>query len=315
MPKNLKTPAQIAATETELHNQRVAAGVVNRLWVSLNGHVTCDEHAGLYLKSDIAKKPRAMKHETLMDSWTAEIVRFDSRDAYNEDLYCDTCKAGLFPVYAKHVVPVVAEPAPAKVAAPKKAEAPKVETEVEAPAPAPAAKKFYVWKSEDKTVCAKHTGPILKKAIEAAPRKRKHELSNGTWAKVVETSETVCTRCLSMAKKAHAPKAETKKLAKKASEPKKLVKKSAKGTEQFYTVRFSDGYYLATYSASEMTFTSSFREARRFKTYDGAEKIITRMQDEYDAEDLTPIISVVRVTIDHDFPAKTRTQRMGVLSF
>lgn len=169
------------------------------------------------------------------------------------------------------------------------------------------APKFYVWATDSKTVCAKHMGPVLKSAVEAAPRKRKHELSNGTWAKVVETGANVCGRCLALAKKANAPKAAPKK--------KELVKPAPKGSEQFYAIRFGDGYYMESYTSQGMDFTVAFSEARRFKTYDGAEKMITRMRAEFDAEDLTPLISVMRVTIDHDDRLKTNARRIGVLAF
>lgn len=309
MPKNLKTAEQIATATEELHAKRVAAGVTNRLWVSNGGECVCDDHAGNYLTAGIKSKPKARTHNTPLGAWHAEVVRFDLMDELNEDLYCETCFKGLFPVYAKHVVPE-AKPEvkkPAKpVAKPEVVEAPAEEvTEV----PTKTAKKFFVWSDGEKSVCAKHMGPILKKAVAEAPRKRKHALSNGDWAKVEETGDNVCGRCLKMAKGETTTKAP-------ATKGKKTLKKPAKkGTEQFYAIRFGDGYYMASYSSREMDYTVAFSEARRFKTYDGAEKIINRMREEYDAEDLTPLISVMRVTIDHDDRTKTRAQRMGVLAF
>lgn len=40
-----------------------------RLWVSDNGDVTCDDHAGAYLRSAIKAKPKAINHDTPLGTW------------------------------------------------------------------------------------------------------------------------------------------------------------------------------------------------------------------------------------------------------
>ena len=42
-----------------------------RLWVSDNGDVTCDGHAGTYLRSEIQADPKAISHRTPLGSWDA----------------------------------------------------------------------------------------------------------------------------------------------------------------------------------------------------------------------------------------------------
>ena len=42
-----------------------------RLWVSDNGDVLCDNHAGTYLRASIQAKPKAKMHHTPLDTWTA----------------------------------------------------------------------------------------------------------------------------------------------------------------------------------------------------------------------------------------------------
>jgi hypothetical protein len=41
-----------------------------RLWVSDNGSVTCDEHAGTYLRCAIEARPKAKSHCTPLDNWS-----------------------------------------------------------------------------------------------------------------------------------------------------------------------------------------------------------------------------------------------------
>ena len=56
-----------------------------RLWVSEDGDVTCQNHAGAYLSSAIKAKPKAITHRTPLDTW----------DAYASNLLgglpCSTC--------------------------------------------------------------------------------------------------------------------------------------------------------------------------------------------------------------------------------
>jgi hypothetical protein len=54
----------------------------NRLWVGTNGSVTCDEHAGVYLKSAIQNNPTERNHITPLDWWVI----------YSEASFpCETC--------------------------------------------------------------------------------------------------------------------------------------------------------------------------------------------------------------------------------
>jgi hypothetical protein len=53
-----------------------------RLWVSDNGDVVCEEHAGMYLRSSIQRKPKAIKHRTPLDNWSLYL---------GENLVCETC--------------------------------------------------------------------------------------------------------------------------------------------------------------------------------------------------------------------------------
>jgi hypothetical protein len=54
----------------------------NRLWVGAGGSVTCDAHAGVYLKSAIENDPTATHHETPLDWWLEYSLR---------ELPCETC--------------------------------------------------------------------------------------------------------------------------------------------------------------------------------------------------------------------------------
>ncbi|CAB4178020.1 hypothetical protein UFOVP1462_24 [uncultured Caudovirales phage] len=46
-----------------------------RLWVSDNGDVTCEEHAGMYLHCAIEAKPKAKSHRTPLGTWDAFSMR------------------------------------------------------------------------------------------------------------------------------------------------------------------------------------------------------------------------------------------------
>lgn len=56
--------------------------MTQRLWVGTGGSVTCDEHAGTYLRSAIENDPTADNHITPLDWWTLYITR---------GLPCETC--------------------------------------------------------------------------------------------------------------------------------------------------------------------------------------------------------------------------------
>jgi hypothetical protein len=57
--------------------------IKNRLWVGTRGNVTCDEHAGVYLKSEISNNPNAENHITPLDWWVL----------YSQASFpCETCK-------------------------------------------------------------------------------------------------------------------------------------------------------------------------------------------------------------------------------
>lgn len=40
-----------------------------RLWVGTAGEVTCEDHAGSYLRAEIANNPNARHHITPLDWW------------------------------------------------------------------------------------------------------------------------------------------------------------------------------------------------------------------------------------------------------
>jgi hypothetical protein len=55
-------------------SQKVKAQIKHdnsRLWVSDNGDVTCDGHAGAYLRSEIKANPKAISHHTPLGAWDA----------------------------------------------------------------------------------------------------------------------------------------------------------------------------------------------------------------------------------------------------
>jgi hypothetical protein len=53
-----------------------------RLWISDNGDAVCEEHAGMYLRSSIQRKPKAIKHRTPLDNWSLY---------FGNLLVCETC--------------------------------------------------------------------------------------------------------------------------------------------------------------------------------------------------------------------------------
>lgn len=110
-----------------------------------------------------------------------------------------------------------------------------------------------------------------------------------------------------------------KKTAPKKSAPKKSVKKAtvAKTPEAttFYAVKFSDGYFLRTKTSTRVTYTSSFRDAKQFRTYDGALGVEADVRDNYDFGGEDGItLHVVKVVIDDDNPKKTSVRRMGTMT-
>jgi hypothetical protein len=58
-----------------------------RLWVSDNGDVICEEHAGVYLKLEIEAKPKAKQHKTPLDNWALYFTHLLG----GENLVCETC--------------------------------------------------------------------------------------------------------------------------------------------------------------------------------------------------------------------------------
>jgi len=59
----------------------------NKLWISDNGDVTCENHAGAYLKSAIETKPKAISHITPLDNWSLYYTHLIG----GENLVCETC--------------------------------------------------------------------------------------------------------------------------------------------------------------------------------------------------------------------------------
>lgn len=60
---------QMATTSKQVQAQLPKSD--ERLWVSDNGDVVCDKHAGAYLSASIASKPKAKTHITPLDKWSA----------------------------------------------------------------------------------------------------------------------------------------------------------------------------------------------------------------------------------------------------
>ena len=58
-----------------------------RLWVSDNGDVLCEEHTGTYLRSAIEVKPKAWSHRTPLGNWSLYFTHLIG----GENLVCETC--------------------------------------------------------------------------------------------------------------------------------------------------------------------------------------------------------------------------------
>jgi hypothetical protein len=58
-----------------------------RLWVSDDGDVVCEDHAGVYLKSAIENKPNAKAHSTPLDQWSLYFTHLLG----GENLVCEVC--------------------------------------------------------------------------------------------------------------------------------------------------------------------------------------------------------------------------------
>jgi hypothetical protein len=58
-----------------------------RLWVSDNGDVVCENHAGTYLKSAIKANPNEFEHSTPLDNWSAYYAHLSS----GGHLVCEVC--------------------------------------------------------------------------------------------------------------------------------------------------------------------------------------------------------------------------------
>lgn len=61
------------------------------LFISNNGMIACEAHGGMYLKTELARRPKAKKITTPLDVWT--VVR--SKDEVHPDdllyLSCESC--------------------------------------------------------------------------------------------------------------------------------------------------------------------------------------------------------------------------------
>ena len=67
--------------------ERQVTNMSNRLWVNDDGTVTCDNHAGMYLRSAFQAKPKAIKHKTPLGTWCAYYTNLLG----GENLVCETC--------------------------------------------------------------------------------------------------------------------------------------------------------------------------------------------------------------------------------
>jgi hypothetical protein len=61
--------------------------MAQRLWVSDNGDAVCEEHAGMYLRSSIQRKPKAIKHRTPLGNWSLYFTHLIG----GGNLVCETC--------------------------------------------------------------------------------------------------------------------------------------------------------------------------------------------------------------------------------
>jgi hypothetical protein len=58
-----------------------------RLWVSDDGDVLCEDHAGTYLRLAIRSNPEAIQHETPLDNWCAYYTNLLG----GGNLVCEVC--------------------------------------------------------------------------------------------------------------------------------------------------------------------------------------------------------------------------------
>jgi len=58
-----------------------------KLWVSDNGEVTCEDHSGMYLRCAIQAKPKAKQHKTPLGNWALYFTHLLG----GENLVCETC--------------------------------------------------------------------------------------------------------------------------------------------------------------------------------------------------------------------------------
>ena len=54
----------------------------DRLWLGTRGDVTCEDHAGTYLKASIEADPEATHHITPLDWWIVYVTK---------GMPCETC--------------------------------------------------------------------------------------------------------------------------------------------------------------------------------------------------------------------------------
>lgn len=61
--------------------------MTTRLWVSDNGDVLCESHAGTYLRSAIDADKQAIEHTTPLDNWSLYFNHLIG----GVNLVCETC--------------------------------------------------------------------------------------------------------------------------------------------------------------------------------------------------------------------------------
>ena len=57
-----------------------------RFWISTNGEVTCEKHAGMYLISAINAKPQFIAHQTPLGDWVLYC-----NAPWRRKLECESC--------------------------------------------------------------------------------------------------------------------------------------------------------------------------------------------------------------------------------
>ena len=76
----------------------------NRLWISDNGDVLCEDHAGTYLKVAIEANPKAIQHSTPLDNWSLYFTHLIG----GVDLVCEVCTPWSSPDHPYNKIKAVA---------------------------------------------------------------------------------------------------------------------------------------------------------------------------------------------------------------